>query len=560
MSKKISKIKSMHINKFRGLENIDITFGERITLICGKNGTSKSTILGIIAQIFSFTTDYSVEPVQRNTLNQYKTLLGKPYSSLFSEHFRFSEEHDLPGTMDVDLIVFDGLENKLKDKLNLKIYNSKDRLKSRPVLRGNNDRNITLPVIYLSVNRLTPIATRKYEKTNNEYIEENEDLALSFANKILLQKNAFIDSTTGELESLATHNEKYDYQSISVGEDNVGQIVKAILSFVKLKKEFSNYSGGILLIDEADAGLFPAAQVEFFNLLRKVSREYGIQVIMTSHSPTLIQAVYEQKDLLNYKTIYLSDTFGSIQVMNDFSWADIDADINVTTKQVNNEIKFPPINIYFEDDEAAEFFNALIRKRKLTRLLNKSHTTLGGDQLLTLRKEKIPEFMTKSIVVLDADKGIPSEFKNFIKLPSNLPPDQLIFETLYNLQRENEYWRTNVHGLTKPIFERTLNNTVTCINFPNNSDTIDLESIVDEYRKTGTNKAGIVRTQFKTFYKSDAIQKVVKGSIKDNPFKIWEKTHLSEVEEFEESLIKSIKHVLLKGFNVPISLIDEYFE
>ena len=52
--KNITRIKQLNIKHFRGLKNVEIDFGERITLICGKNGTSKSTILGIVAQIFSF--------------------------------------------------------------------------------------------------------------------------------------------------------------------------------------------------------------------------------------------------------------------------------------------------------------------------------------------------------------------------------------------------------------------------------------------------------------------------------------------------------------------------
>lgn len=560
MAKRKSKLINIHINKFRGLQNVDIDFGERITLICGKNGTAKSTILGIIAQVFSFSTDYTTDPVERNGLNQFKTLLGKNYTSVFSEHFRFSEEFDLPGSMDVELSVYDGLERKLKDKLSLKIYDSADRSKSRPVLRGNNDRNITLPVIYLSVNRLTPIVFRRYAAAENDYISENNDIALRLSNSILLQENNLITSTSGDLESLATHDEKYDYQSISVGEDNVGQIVKAMLSFKKLKEEFNNYSGGILLIDEADAGLFPAAQVEFFKILRKFSKDYKVQVIMTSHSPTLIQEVFEQKDIKNYKTIYLTNTYGPVEVMSDFNWSDIEADINVRTKQVASNLNLPVVNVYFEDDECREFFRAMIRKRKLTKVMNLSHTSLGGEQLLTLKREKIPEFSSKSIVILDSDKNIPNEYKNFINLPGNLPPDQLIFQTLFNLSNNNDYWR-NPFGFTKSVFQRIKNNVIhnnIKSLFPT-SDTIDLDLIVREFRSSNLNQHGLVRDTFKNFYRDAEVQAVVKGPIKYNPFTIWKNDNLDESNEFEKSLIEKLKLIYIKGYKVPASVVDEYF-
>lgn len=58
----ITKIKKISITKFRALENIDIEFADRITVICGKNGMAKSSILGIAAQCFSFSKDYTQNP------------------------------------------------------------------------------------------------------------------------------------------------------------------------------------------------------------------------------------------------------------------------------------------------------------------------------------------------------------------------------------------------------------------------------------------------------------------------------------------------------------------
>ncbi|MCD9937369.1 AAA family ATPase [Acinetobacter baumannii] len=54
MTSNITQLKKIKVNHFRGLKNIEINLGDRLTVICGKNGTSKSTILGMIAQIFNF--------------------------------------------------------------------------------------------------------------------------------------------------------------------------------------------------------------------------------------------------------------------------------------------------------------------------------------------------------------------------------------------------------------------------------------------------------------------------------------------------------------------------
>ncbi len=46
-------IKSVHIEKFRGFEDVEFELGKKVTAIAGQNGTQKSTLLGIIAQPFS---------------------------------------------------------------------------------------------------------------------------------------------------------------------------------------------------------------------------------------------------------------------------------------------------------------------------------------------------------------------------------------------------------------------------------------------------------------------------------------------------------------------------
>ena len=101
-----TQLKKIIINKFRGLKDVEIEFGNYVTVICGKNGTSKSTILGIAAQIFSFETDH-----QENKAINYQTITGGNFKSLPTEHFRFSKQFDMPGTMSVEVELIDGYSN-----------------------------------------------------------------------------------------------------------------------------------------------------------------------------------------------------------------------------------------------------------------------------------------------------------------------------------------------------------------------------------------------------------------------------------------------------------------
>ena len=64
------------------------------------------------------------------------------------------------------------------------------------------------------------------------------------------------------------------------------------MSFRKLKEDYADYKGGLLLIDEADAGLFPTAQVNLLKMLDRECKNLDLQVVMTSHSPVLIEYAY----------------------------------------------------------------------------------------------------------------------------------------------------------------------------------------------------------------------------------------------------------------------------
>ncbi|MGL9635946.1 AAA family ATPase, partial [Escherichia coli] len=363
MANKITKLKSIDIKNFRGLSGVSLDIADRITIVCGKNGTSKSTILGIIAQVFSFKKDYSANPPENL---KFKTLTDVNFESVFSDHFRFSK-HDEPGSMDIGFVVYDGASDTTQSELKLRVYDVADRDKVRPVVRGNKiegvsntSRNITHPVIYLSLARLQPITTRKeYSVRNEEYIRNNSDYFKGLNNKILIKTTStLITATSGSIKSVVGHANYYDQDSVSVGEDNVGQILQALLSFKKLKEEYKNYHGGILLIDEADAGLFPAAQLEFIKLLTKITKELNLQVVMTSHSPTMIEEVYKlSKASKDYRTIYLTDTYGKIKVKNDLSWPQIYADLHVDTVKVKDDY-FPKVNVYFEDLQGFDLYNA----------------------------------------------------------------------------------------------------------------------------------------------------------------------------------------------------------
>ncbi|WP_324743264.1 AAA family ATPase [Pseudomonas veronii] len=556
MQKNVTSISKLEIEKFRALSDINIDFGQRITVICGKNGTAKSSILGIIAQIFSFSTDY----VKKVKL-PHTTLTGAPYKSFPGEHFRLSKTYDVTGSMKTTIHLYDGYTNQ-PATMQLRIYDYKDRPDPRPVVRNNKtipgtntSRNPTHPVIYLSLKRLTPITQRDgYEPYNLQYLNDNMGDFISL-NQELLNKRGIsrATATTGDIKSAAAFGENYDQDAVSAGEDNAGQLMLALLSFKKLKDEYADYKGGILLIDEADAGLFPAAQLALIKILTRETKKLNIQVIMTTHSPLIIEEIYKLSTLdhKSYKTIYLSDTHGPIERRENISWAEIYSDILTKTIEIDDDKYLPKINVYYEDREAVDFFDAIVTKRQLRKVMSPlKEVNLGCKSYLSLIDHKIPEFFTKSIIVLDADAHGADVNSTVVLLPGALPPDQLLFEFLYNLHDNDPYWKNKIK-FTKPVFRKAAAALTRRLNLT--APTINL---LDEIKKDSLIKnQPPIREAFKNFYKDVDIQKAIHGKAEYNPFRAWARANKDDCEKFLTGLVLKIKTVMIKGHGIDSAML-----
>lgn len=528
---------------------MQIEFSDQITVICGKNGTSKSSILGIAAQIFSFEKDYVKD--ERISIKQ---ITGSSFKSQYSEHFRISEKFDTPGSMLVNIELHDGYTNK---EATAKLELMKRGKSPRAVVRNNStaskdknpSRNFTHPVIFLSLKRLFPIADRKYKVISLDYLQKNKQQFIALANELLNRQSSLATSTEGTISSTVAHGDNYDQESVSAGEDNAGQIVLALMSFRRLKKEYVDYKGGLLLIDEADAGLFPTAQINLLRILERECRELNLQVIMTSHSPTLIEYAYQQSQQYRqrYKTIYLSDTFGSVKVMQDWSWEQVIADINTKIIEIDKNRKLPKINIYFEDREAADFFSAIVNRQPIRKFINPlPEISLGCSNYLQLIKKGIVEFSEKSIICLDADVKDKKNLRNtktIIYLPGSLPPDQLIFEYLYNLPPDNDFWKNDLQ-FTRDVFTNCSSDIIR--EFAISGNTVDIKQSINAYSGNKT-----PREIFKKFYKSKEFQEITKTISRPyNPWNNWVINNQDACNTFLSNLQQTLQTIMSSNYSI----------
>ncbi|EJM7649498.1 AAA family ATPase, partial [Listeria monocytogenes] len=212
-----SYISKVRISDFRLIDNIDFEPGKNLNLLVGKNGTAKSTVLGMIAQGFSFNPSalIGVTKSEFNIINQKKNLTaeeitlredyinfltysGKNYESKVNEHFKLSEsdvtkkEHAVISLKD--------LNNKITQfKIGSNNYNDRTnpRLVTRRSMEENEEKgskdtsssNIIFPVIYLGLNRVSPIVqSNNLKPTDLGLPTEDENELFSLYESILLKK------------------------------------------------------------------------------------------------------------------------------------------------------------------------------------------------------------------------------------------------------------------------------------------------------------------------------------------------------------------------------------
>jgi predicted ATPase len=555
-----TQLKKITIEKFRALNNVEVEFGDYITVICGKNGTSKSSILGIAAQIFSFEKNY----VTGASLRGYREISGKSFKSQYSEHIRISEKFDVPGSLSASILLHDGYTDQVATaglELMTRTEEGTDKILPRPVIRknstatGNKSRNFTHPVIFLSLKRLYPIADRDYLEIDNDYLKANKEEFIVFTNELLNRSSTQATGTHGTITSAVSHGDNYDHESVSAGEDNAGQIIMALMSFRKLKAEYADYKGGLLLIDEADAGLFPTAQINLLKIFERECRKLDLQVVMTSHSPVMIEYAYEQglhAHSKKFKTVYLCNTYGDVQVKSGWSWAKINDDINTKTSLVGNSDKLPLVNIYFEDKEAEDFFSALINRQPLNKYIRKmTGIKMGCPNYIELIKKKVPEFCAKSIVCLDSDakskiKG--KGYNNVVLLPGHLPPDQLIFEHLFNLPEDDEFW-DNELDFSRPFFTNSVRETINILKITGSN--INFSERIQAYNGRRDKDDPKARDISKNFYNQENSQKILGcGDKPYNAWKHWIDKNPELANKFLQQFKATIYGVMKNGYAV----------
>jgi len=445
----MNRIKELNIVKFRHLENmLNIKIGEKLTIIAGGNGTGKSSVLGLIGHVFSFRNE---DTVIMNPF--YKTLL----ETQFSEVFRFSPAHDYASPYSYSLLFHDGITRNAVSRFVAK--NNRFRVDVGERKKGYG--KVSCPVVYLGLKRLIPLAQESEGSIKvllvNKLNNEDRTLYKEWHNRVLVLEDDVAPQhmKSRNKEVYFPTCDKYDALGNSAGQDNLAQIILALLSFKRLKEELKeNYPGGILLIDEVETTLYPAAQYQLMRLLLKAARDYDLQVIFTTHSTDIINYMLNPQEMPFYystEIIYLYKERGVIAVCQDKNeLPGMLADLRHTVREQHPQRK---INVYFEDEEARIFFRGIVKQDLKSKLAIKKCNS-GAEFYGTLLMNRFPEFR-KSLIVLDGDQCQNIRLKrnsNVLLLPGSVRPENLFCDFLDLLAEDDAFWESKLGGYDKQAF------------------------------------------------------------------------------------------------------------
>lgn len=419
------KIRSVKFEQppFRKLGSLEIELAPRITLIAGRNGVGKSTLLALIAGGSGITRGGVKSRTYFNSLPNVGT---EDILKLSFERDFVKEETNKANV----IISYQYGDAAFQKRCNVSGSESRLRIVPRNEPKGElalddvlipADGKVPIPTIYLGMTRVLPVGEASPESLvfdEKTLIDEDDyELYSDFTNRIIqtgatasgIVTSQYVKGT--KKHSIYPEYGGYNSTNISLGQDSLSAIATALASFNKLKRTMGKgYKGGLLIIDEVDAGFHPHAQVTLLDELKSKARSLNIQVIATTHSLTMLE--YAHEDIFSERKfgkpqdqiVYLKGGL-PIQLLDASNYAAIYADMHLKTQKLQST---PSIKIYLEDDEAALFLSAILttaRRRKIKTLtgynLEVVPVRVGCANLVGLLKA---DFYFHSVIfVLDAD-------------------------------------------------------------------------------------------------------------------------------------------------------------
>lgn len=376
------RLQWLRIDGLRGWEGQPIEFNFPIMAIVGENGAGKSTIIQAAASV-------------------YKSPDNK--GKFASDYFAYTTWDQLPDVT-IRYAYREGLNNK---------ENSIRRRSSRWL--GNRNRPMR-PVEYIDLSRVQPVSVRvgytkiaktKHFEESSAVFEPNRVRRLSEVLGRHYDEAKMARANIDPKRSVPVVSK----QGISYSGYHQGAGETTVFEF--LEADFPKY--GLVLIDEVESSLHPRSQRRLIRALAEICRERELQIILTTHSPIVLD------ELPLESRLYVMETAGKRQVISSVSPQ------FAMTKM--DDRSYPECDLYVEDVAAGTMLAEILAYHAKDTFTRCQIIPYGAASVGYALGQMVNKFPRASCVYVDGDSR---SAPGCIMLPGNDAPERVVFGALAN--------------------------------------------------------------------------------------------------------------------------------
>lgn len=343
-------LKQITAKRFRTLENIKVVFDDHYCTISGKNNAGKSSLIELISILFNRTPRHSLlNRIYEIDYKEDKTqwLSGKePIEIEYLLDLKYSDDSSLIlfieklskqkiGENDCQLCLKLTVDSNNRTQKSAKINEtSLDTPTAKEIFAKLSSSNLlflhnsteqeevffgsrkprSLIELVLSKEEHEKLETAsktvqsKIKQLAKEHREELNNLLGKLTDKYDVQFTTLNASYTRNVPfviNLSDKNVEVPINDWGSGTQNRTFILISILlaNRIKTREVPDDKITPIVIIEEPEAFLHPSAQAEFGKILRTLSKELGIQIIATSHSPYMLNQEVPEANILLCRNI-----------------------------------------------------------------------------------------------------------------------------------------------------------------------------------------------------------------------------------------------------------------
>lgn len=269
---------SIKNGNIRGLSKFNIKFTYPISVIAGKNGSGKSTVLALAACAF------------HNNKNGFKLPERKTAYYTYSDFFIQTSEEIPPEGIEV-WYRFKHDKWKKSDTNPKGVGNLYQmREKKNGGKWTNYSTRVKRNVVFLGIQRVVPHSEKSVSKSYRTYFKAatadgwENDVKKVVGSILGSVYDTYWMKTHGKyrMPLVASKGNIYSGFNMGAGENALFEIFTII---------YASPPGTLLIIDEIELGLHEKAQKKLINELKKICNEKKVQVVCTTHSPAILESV-----------------------------------------------------------------------------------------------------------------------------------------------------------------------------------------------------------------------------------------------------------------------------